>query len=151
VKAGYNVVVASNAGALSGFSNEMYTAVGAKVVSNKDALAADIVMKIAVPDNNEISLMQNGATLLSLIQPTQNEAVVAKLAEKRMTVFGLDCIPRTISRAQAFDVLSSQANIAGYRSSLSIPRLFVMPSLVESMKMISTRSFLISHVSLTLY
>lgn len=124
VKAGYNVVVASNAGALSGFSNEMYTAVGAKVVSNKDALAADIVMKIAVPDNNEISLMKNGATLLSLIQPTQNEAVVAKLAEKRMTVFGLDCIPRTISRAQAFDVLSSQANIAGYRAVIEAAAVF---------------------------
>ena len=53
---------------------------------------------------------------VSLLAPAQNKALVASLAERGVTALALDCIPRTLSRAQAFDVLSSQANIAGYRA-----------------------------------
>lgn len=115
VKKGFNVRVAAGVGDGSGFSDAMYAKAGATITSNKGALSANIVIRISVPDGQDIVNMKDGATLFSLIQPRQNADKVEKLAAKNMTVFGLDCIPRTISRAQAFDVLSSQANIAGYR------------------------------------
>lgn len=65
---------------------------------------------------DEVAQLRRGAVTVSLLAPAQNRPLVAALADRGVTALALDCIPRTLSRAQAFDVLSSQANIAGYRA-----------------------------------
>ncbi|KAL4423593.1 hypothetical protein ABPG77_004633 [Micractinium sp. CCAP 211/92] len=117
-KAGFkSVVVESGAGKLASFSDEEYVAAGATIGSTSDAFGQDIVLKVRAPDaDNEVGLFKEGGRLVSILQPAQNKALVDALAAKKMTVLGMDCIPRTLSRAQTFDVLSSMANIAGYRA-----------------------------------
>mmetsp|Transcript_22459 Transcript_22459/g.53723 ORF Transcript_22459/g.53723 Transcript_22459/m.53723 type:complete len:316 (+) Transcript_22459:139-1086(+) len=124
VNAGFKVIAAHGVGEGSGFDDKMYQEAGAAVVTNKEAFGANIVMKISAPDNSEIALMRKGAVLFSLVYPVINPDKVLKLASKDLTVFALDCIPRTISRAQAFDVLSSQANISGYRAVIEAAAIF---------------------------
>ena len=63
-----------------------------------------------------MGLLKEGGSLISFLYPAQNAPLVEALAKKHLTVLGMDCIPRTISRAQTFDALSSMANIAGYRA-----------------------------------
>ncbi|GAB4819658.1 hypothetical protein N2152v2_006704 [Parachlorella kessleri] len=115
-KAGFkNVVVEQGAGALANFGDEEYIRAGASVAKDMEAFAQDIVLKVRPPDADEIGHFKEGAALISHIYPAQNRPLVDKLRDKKMTVVGMDCIPR-ISRTQAFDSLSSQANIAGYRA-----------------------------------
>ena len=115
VKAGFNAKVASGAGAAAGFSDDMYENIGAQVVSEDDAWASDIVTKIAPPSSQEAAKVGD-RTLLSMVQPPQNDALMQQLQEQGSTVFAMDCIPRLLSRGQAFDALSSQANLAGFRA-----------------------------------
>ena len=76
---------------------------------------ADIVLKVNAPSDDEIAALRDGATLVSLISPALNPELVEKLAARPITVLAMDAVPR-ISRAQSLDVLSSMANIAGYRA-----------------------------------
>ena len=117
-KAGFKgVIVESGAGAASDFSDEMYVAAGATIGSTKDAFQQDIVLKVRPPSvDHEVGMFKDGGRLISFIYPAQNKDLVEKLQAKKMTVLGMDCIPRTLSRAQTFDALSSMANIAGYRA-----------------------------------
>jgi len=115
VKAGFNVSVEKGAGALSQFSDALYEAAGAKIVTSAEAFKADIVTKVRVPTSAEAAKVEN-RTLLTFIQPAQNGELVKQLEGQGATVFAMDQIPRTLSRGQAFDALSSQANIAGYRA-----------------------------------
>jgi NAD(P) transhydrogenase len=115
VAAGFKVNVESGAGAASMFSDEMYTKAGATVVDGATAWKADIVTHVRPPTSEEAKLL-GSRTLCSTIWPAQNKDLLAQLAAQGATAFALDCIPRTLSRGQAFDVLSSQANIAGYRA-----------------------------------
>ncbi len=85
-------------------------------MSRAEALSADVVTKIRPFTPEEIGSLKRGATTVSLLAPVQNKAVADALAAQGVTALGLDCVPRTLSRAQAFDVLSSQANIAGFRA-----------------------------------
>ncbi|GAB4817580.1 hypothetical protein N2152v2_004626 [Parachlorella kessleri] len=125
-KAGFkNVVVESNAGALANFSDEEYVKAGATIGSTKDAFGQDIVLKVRPPAaDKEVGLFKEGANLISYIYPAQNKELVAKLQEKGLTVVGMDCIPRMLSRAQTFDSLSSMANIAGYRAVIEAAQHF---------------------------
>jgi len=117
ISRGYSVEVESGAGALAGFSDAVYEAAGATVAPTAVAVfAADVVLKIRPPTNSEVELFKPGGLLISFIHPAQNPELVDKLAARQLTVVGMDCIPRTISRAQAFDALSSMSNIAGYRA-----------------------------------
>ncbi|WP_280825773.1 Re/Si-specific NAD(P)(+) transhydrogenase subunit alpha [Mycobacterium sp. OTB74] len=115
IKLGYTVVVESGAGVASSFSDAAYVAAGASVGSSEQALHADIVLKVNAPDDGEIAAVKDGTTLVSLISPALNPELVAKLATRPITVLSMDAVPR-ISRAQSLDVLSSMANIAGYRA-----------------------------------
>ena len=72
---------------------------------------------------HEASLLKEGATLVSFVQPGQNQELLSKLAEKKLTVLAMDCVPR-ISRAQTFDALSSMANIAGYKAVIEAANQF---------------------------
>ena len=112
---GYRVVVESGAGTRSEFADVSYAESGADVVDGDSAWSADIVMKVAVPTEAEIGRMRSGATLVGLLAPAQNEKLIATFAERGVTAMAMDAVPR-ISRAQSMDVLSSMANIAGYRA-----------------------------------
>ncbi|GBF90340.1 hypothetical protein Rsub_02446 [Raphidocelis subcapitata] len=110
------VIVESGAGAAAEFSDEAYIAAGATIKSGKEALASDIVLKVRPPSLAEVGSMKRGARLVSYVYPAREKELVEALKEKKMTVIGMDCIPRQLSRAQTFDSLSSMANIAGYRA-----------------------------------
>lgn len=112
---GYRVVVESGAGTRAEFADDAYAESGADVVDGDRAWSADVVMKVAVPTDAEIGKLRSGATLVGLLAPAQNDALVAALAERGVTALAMDAVPR-ISRAQSMDVLSSMANIAGYRA-----------------------------------
>jgi hypothetical protein len=116
VKAGFTVLVESSLGVGAEIGDAAYAAAGALVVSRAEALSADVVTKIRPFTPEEIGSLKRGATTVSLLAPAQNKAVADALAAQGVTALGLDCVPRTLSRAQAFDVLSSQANIAGFRA-----------------------------------
>ncbi len=112
---GFEVLVESGAGRLASFSDEAYAASGARVGSADDAWASDVVFKINAPSDDELARLRDGATLASLISPALQPELVQKLSARNITVLAMDAVPR-ISRAQALDVLSSMANIAGYRA-----------------------------------
>jgi NAD(P) transhydrogenase subunit alpha len=117
---GYQVVVESEAGSASGFTDEAYTEAGANI---GDAWAADVVLKVNAPSTAEIALLRDGATLVGLLTPAQRPDLVAELSARPVTALALDAVPR-ISRAQSMDVLSSMANIAGYRAVIEAAHVF---------------------------
>ena len=116
-KLGYDCLIESGAGAVASFSDDAYRAAGVTVVDTAAALwqQADVIAKVRGPSLAEVEAAPEGKTLISFIWPAQNEELLAKLNEKRMTVLAMDMVPR-ISRAQKMDALSSMANIAGYRA-----------------------------------
>ncbi|TDB85250.1 Re/Si-specific NAD(P)(+) transhydrogenase subunit alpha [Actinomadura sp. KC216] len=111
-KLGYEVVVESGAGAGSGFPDDRYEAAGAAI---GDADTADVVLGVNPPSPERLDRLRPGATLIGLLSPRLRPDLVEDLAERPITALSLDAVPR-ISRAQSFDVLSSMANIAGYRA-----------------------------------
>ena len=111
-----SVLIEENAGLASHFNNADYEAVGAKIVTTDDVYAkSDIIIKVRPPTSDEVTKIGD-KTLLSFLYPAQNMELVKLLQEQNATVFAMDCIPRTLSRGQTFDALSSQANISGYRA-----------------------------------
>lgn len=117
LKYGFDIHVEEGAGRLAGFPDEEYDAAGARVVSAKEAWASPIVTKVAPPTEQESATLQSGAMIVSLLEPYRNAQLLQQLAQGRVDALALEAIPRT-SRAQAMDVLSSQAGIAGYRAVL---------------------------------
>merc|ERR1712223_2042176 len=114
-KKGFTVNVQEGAGRLSNFRDEDYAAAGANIVSKDAAFAQDITLKLRQPSLEEVALLRDEATLYSFLYPGQNPDLVKALAAKKITAFGMDCVPR-ISRAQVFDALPSMGNISGYRA-----------------------------------
>ncbi len=116
-KQGFEVFIQHNAGLKANFSDQEFEDAGAHIV--KTALEiysqSDIVLKVKEPSIEEVDLMKEGLVLLSYLWPAQNQALLQKLADKKVNAVAMDAIPR-ISRAQKMDVLSSMANIAGYRA-----------------------------------
>ena len=110
----HTLVVESGAGTSAAIPDDSFTAVGATIGSAADALGADIVLKVRGPTADELSNLKRGALLVGLLNPF-DPAAVASYAQAGVTGFALEWLPR-ISRAQAMDVLSSQANIAGYKA-----------------------------------
>ena len=112
LKLGYDVVVESGAGELSSFADEAYVEAGASV---GDPLAADIVFGVNAPTKEQRDGLKPGATLVAILNARLDEEMVADLAARPITALAMETVPR-ISRAQSLDVLSSMANIAGYRA-----------------------------------
>ncbi len=112
---GYRVVVEHDAGTRAEFADAAYAEAGAELADGDAAWSADVVMKVAVPTEAEVARVRSGATLVGLLAPAQNEHLLGLLAERGVTALAMDAVPR-ISRAQSMDVLSSMANIAGYRA-----------------------------------
>ncbi len=115
IKLGFSVVVEKNAGLKASFANAAFVAAGAKTLSKKALWQSDIIFKVNAPSSAELDMMAEGATVVSILSPAQNEALIKQIAEKKLTALAMDAVPR-ISRAQSMDVLSSMANIAGYRA-----------------------------------
>ncbi len=118
VKQGLEVRIEQDAGVASSYSNEAYTAAGAKIVQGAGAVwgEADIVLMVGRPEG-DIPSMKDGGLLVGMLFPLTNPEVVEKLAQAKVTSFSLDQLPR-ISRAQVMDVLSSMSTIAGYKAVL---------------------------------
>jgi H+-translocating NAD(P) transhydrogenase subunit alpha len=119
VAAKLEVSVEAGAGAEAFISDDAFAKAGAKVVAKaSDLLAgADAVLKVQAPSKEEVALLKSGSVLISFLQPATQGDVVAALADRGVTAFSLELLPR-ISRAQSMDALSSQASAAGYKAVL---------------------------------
>ncbi|RQF52087.1 NAD(P)(+) transhydrogenase (Re/Si-specific) subunit alpha [Pseudomonas aeruginosa] len=111
---GHQVIVQSGAGVNASQPDSAYEAVGATVGGAAEAFGAELVLKVVAPSATELAQMKSGAMLVGMLNPFDNENI-ARMAERGITAFALEAAPRT-SRAQSLDVLSSQANIAGYKA-----------------------------------
>lgn len=123
IKLGFDVAVEADAGGKASFNDHAYRDAGASIVEDCRALwqDAEIILKVRAPAYHptlqceETALLKAGQTLISFVWPAQNEALMAELANRQITVLAMDSVPR-ISRAQKLDALSSMANIGGYRA-----------------------------------
>jgi NAD(P) transhydrogenase subunit alpha len=123
--AGIDVLVERGAGAAASFTDAMYEEAGATLVSADEAWSqADCVVKVQKPNAAEVAKLRSGQALVGLLTPLIEPALMQALAEQGVTAISLDAIPRTLSRAQSMDVLSSQANIAGYKAVLVAAEAF---------------------------
>ena len=113
ISLGYEVIMENDAGKGSNFADKDYSDVGVKLDKKEEVYKSDILAKINPPTKQEISLMKEGSVLLSLLFAHSNIDLITQMAEQKISAFSLDAIPRT-SLAQSMDVLSSQANLAGY-------------------------------------
>ena len=131
VKQGLEIWVESGAGEGSFFSNDAYEAAGAKIISDVSALwgEADVLLKVGLPKEHEIHQLREGSVLISFLNPLGQPEVIEQLANRKVTAFSMELIPRT-SRAQSMDALSSQAGVAGYKAVLiaaaASPKFFPM-------------------------
>ena len=124
VKPGFSVLIEDGAGEKAFYSNADYETAGASIVSSEDVWKqSDIVLKLRPPTEGEVEMLDN-RTLISFLYPKQNEGLVKQLQDQKATAFAMDCIPRTLSRGQTYDALSSQANISGYRAVLEASNEF---------------------------
>ncbi|WP_374580205.1 Re/Si-specific NAD(P)(+) transhydrogenase subunit alpha [Pseudoduganella sp.] len=110
----HQVVVQAGAGIAASVTDEAYAAAGATIGTAAEALGADIVLKVRAPNAEERGLMKPGAVLVGMLNPFDGENIAA-MAASGLSAFALEAVPR-ITRAQSMDVLSSQANIAGYKA-----------------------------------
>lgn len=117
VGAKMNVEIEAGAGSAAGFPDEAFTAVGGKIAADPKASwgSADAVFKVQAPSADEVRRMKSGAMLFSLLDPFRNLELDKQLAAQGVAAFAMELVPRT-TRAQAIDVLSSQASIAGYKA-----------------------------------
>jgi NAD(P) transhydrogenase subunit alpha len=120
---GYEVVVGTGAGTASSFSDDAYGDAGAQVVADEEAWAADVVLRINPPSPGEIARLREGAVLVGQLAPALSPELLATVAARPVTALAVDAVPR-ISRAQSLDVLSSMANIAGYRAVVEAAHTF---------------------------
>jgi NAD(P) transhydrogenase subunit alpha len=131
VKAGLELRVEAGAGEEAGCFDAEYEAAGARIESDRARLlaAADLLLAVQPPDEAALAGLRDGAALVALLRPLDEPARARSLAARRLTAFALELVPR-ITRAQAMDVLSSQATLAGYRAvlvaALRLPKLFPM-------------------------
>ncbi len=120
VALGYDIVVEAGAGARSGFDDASYVAAGAVI---GDPLRAGVVLGVNAPTDEQLEGLRDGATLISILGPASNPDVVEALSRRPITALAMDAVPR-ISRAQSLDVLSSMANVAGYRAVVEAAHVF---------------------------
>ncbi|MBC7633784.1 Re/Si-specific NAD(P)(+) transhydrogenase subunit alpha [Aeromicrobium sp.] len=122
-KLGYEVVVEASAGVLAGQPDDIFAAAGIAIGTTDDVWSSDIVVKVNAPTVEEIDRLNRGATIVSLMAPGRSPTLVVALSAARVTALAMDAVPR-ISRAQSMDVLSSMANVAGYRAIIEAAHVF---------------------------
>jgi len=123
--AGLGILVQSGAGDGAWFADSAYAEAGADVVSRDELLAdADVVITIGRPDDHVAGALRSGQAVLGMLNPLADPALAAQLAARGVTVISLDGLPRTLPKAQAMDVLTSQANVAGYKAAIVAASVF---------------------------
>ncbi len=129
---GHRLLVESGAGASAAQTDEMYRTAGAEIVDRATALQAEIVLKVRTPQPDEIAAMRSGTVLVGMLEPFNDEGIAA-MSAAGLTAFALEAAPRT-TRAQSMDVLSSQANIAGYKAVLIAASVYgrMMPMMMTA-------------------
>jgi len=117
IKLGYDVKVEVGAGGFAQMPDELYESQGASIIDGKESVwsSGDLILKVNPPTVEEAMLIKEGACLICFVYPSRNETLLKALAERKITLLAMDCVPR-ISRAQSMDALSSMANVAGYRA-----------------------------------
>jgi NAD(P) transhydrogenase subunit alpha len=126
IKLGFQVKVETGAGDAANFADDTYRAAGADIAPDAAALwsSADIVFKVRPPSPGEAGLMRAGQVLIGFLWPAQNPELMQQLAARKVTVLAIDSLPRTLSRAQKMDALTSQAGVAGYRAVIEAANAF---------------------------
>jgi NAD(P) transhydrogenase subunit alpha len=114
-KLGYDVVVQAGAGAPAGYPDADYAGAGARVVTAEQAWGADVVVTVGAPGEDDVVRLRRGAVLVGMLAPARSPELVERLRAAGVSALAMDAVPR-ISRAQSMDVLSSMANVAGYRA-----------------------------------
>lgn len=115
----FEVMIEQGAGQNAYFSDQAYQDAGAKVVSRDDAVSqANVIATVDLPDSETLGKLHEGQILIGLLKALTDLDSVQKLAKQKVTALSFELLPRTISRAQSMDVLSSQASIAGYKAAL---------------------------------
>ncbi|QPB22737.1 Re/Si-specific NAD(P)(+) transhydrogenase subunit alpha [Rhizobium sp. 007] len=112
---GFDIVVEAGAGVLSRIPDSEFEAAGARIGSAGDAATADVVLKVRRPTEAEIAGYKSGAVVIAIMDPYGNDEAIAAMAKAGLSAFAMELMPR-ITRAQSMDVLSSQANLAGYQA-----------------------------------
>ncbi|MGD0517602.1 MAG: Re/Si-specific NAD(P)(+) transhydrogenase subunit alpha [Thermoguttaceae bacterium] len=136
LKAGFDVLVQSDAGMAAGFSNRQYQEKGAKIIASRDELfAADVILQVQAAGANplagkdDLDRYRPGQVVIGMADPLDNPQAAVEIARRGVSLFALELLPR-ITRAQNMDVLSSQATVAGYRAVLlaatALPKMFPM-------------------------
>ena len=128
----HQVIVQSGAGVAASVTDEAFSAAGAQIGSAADAFGADMVLKVRAPSADERAVMKSGSVLVGMLNPFDADNNAA-MAASGLTAFALEAAPR-ITRAQSMDVLSSQANIAGYKAVLMAANAYqrFMPMLMTA-------------------
>jgi H+-translocating NAD(P) transhydrogenase subunit alpha len=118
-QAGLEVLVEQGAGDGAWFPDSAYSKAGASIVKTDDLYAsADVILTVTRPDEAQVSRLRAGQTVIGMLSPLIEPALAATLAGKGVTAISLDGLPRTLTRTQVMDALSSQANVAGYKATL---------------------------------
>ncbi|MFM2279665.1 MAG: hypothetical protein RLZZ444_1896, partial [Pseudomonadota bacterium] len=112
---GLDVVIEAGAGLSSRIPDADYEKMGARIGTTADAKAADVVLKVRRPTDGEVTGYKSGAIVIAIMDPYGNEAAIETIAKAGLSSFAMELMPR-ITRAQSMDVLSSQANLAGYQA-----------------------------------
>jgi NAD(P) transhydrogenase subunit alpha len=130
---GLDVVVEAGAGALSRIPDGEYEKLGARIGSASDAKTADVVLKVRRPAPKEIKTYKSGAIVIAIMDPYGNEKAIADMAAAGLSTFAMELMPR-ITRAQSMDVLSSQANLAGYQAVIDAASVYdrAMPMMMTA-------------------
>ncbi len=126
IKLGFAVVVERGAGELADLSDEAYVQAGASIAPTAAQLwqGCDIVFKVRPPSSDEVAQMRQGQTLIGFVWPAQHPELMQQLAAQKVTVLAIDCLPRTLSRAQKMDALTSMAGVSGYRAVVEAANAF---------------------------
>ena len=119
IAAGAEILVEQGAGDGAAIPDRLYSDAGARIVARDELYKdADVIARVQKPDGADVKSLREGQVVVGLLQPLIDPQLMATLAKSKVTAISLDAIPRTLSRAQSMDVLSSQANVGGYRAVL---------------------------------
>ncbi|MET3601190.1 Re/Si-specific NAD(P)(+) transhydrogenase subunit alpha [Martelella mangrovi] len=130
---GLDIVIESGAGLASGIDDDAFRNAGAEIAGSDAASTADVIFKVRRPEEQELSAYKSGAIIVALMDPYGHEDALAAMAEKGISTIAMELMPR-ITRAQSMDVLSSQANLAGYQAVIEAASVFdrAMPMMMTA-------------------
>ena len=130
---GLDVIVEAGAGELSRIPDSEFEKMGARIGTSADAASADVVLKVRRPTGAELNGYKSGAIVIATMDPYGNETAIAEMAGASLTTFAMELMPR-ITRAQSMDILSSQANLAGYQAVIDAASVYdrAMPMMMTA-------------------